>query len=558
VLTKVSRRAWARVRGRKGLRQALACIGVFIGYVAGARFGLSLDPLEGFATLVWPPTGIALGCLIRFGPWLWPGVAAGALVANRWSGAPWSVAAGIALGNTLEAILGARLLRCTRGGKKPIRRLRHAAALLAAALASPVVSASVGVLCLWLAGITPLNRELATWKAWWLGDVLGALVVAPVVMNWDPRFFLGWSRARWLEAAFLSAAVVASAALSFSGGLTTPLQQPHMIFPVLIWAALRFGPPAAAGSVLAAAAIAVAFTADGRGPYAVGPLHERLTALQGFMGNAAITSLFLAAGSAERERALASLRRKRRALEQALGARDEFLSIASHELRTPLAALSLQVSGLQRVLSRREAGGQASGSDLERVGRAVRQVERLARLVDQLLDVSQIAAGRLSLQRESVDLSELVRSVIHTLSEEAARVGCAVNLLAPAHVLGSWDSFRLEQVLTNLLTNAFKYGAGKPIEVRLEADDTRALLQVRDGGIGIAPDALQRIFERFERVTTRGQHRSLGIGLYIARQVVEAHAGKIDVQSTPGEGSCFRVELPLAMPAGAQEVSNRS
>ncbi|HVZ35128.1 MAG TPA: MASE1 domain-containing protein, partial [Polyangiaceae bacterium] len=301
--------------------------------MAGARFGLSLDPLEGFVTLVWPPTGIALGCLVRFGPWLWPGIAAGALVANRWSGAPWFVAAGIALGNTLEALLGARILRWTRGGRGPIRRLRQAAALLASALLSPVVSASVGVLCLWLAGITPLNRELATWQAWWLGDVLGALVVAPVVTNWDPRFFLGWSRARWLEAAFLAAAVLASAALSFSGGPTTPLQQPHMIFPVLIWAALRFGPPAAACSVLAAAAIAIAFTADGRGPYAIGPLHERLTTLQGFMGNAAITTLFLAAGRAERVRALESLRHKRRALEQALGARDEFLSIASHELR---------------------------------------------------------------------------------------------------------------------------------------------------------------------------------------------------------------------------------
>jgi signal transduction histidine kinase len=171
-------------------------------------------------------------------------------------------------------------------------------------------------------------------------------------------------------------------------------------------------------------------------------------------------------------------------------------------------------------------------------------VERLTRLVDNLFDVSQITAGRLQLQREPCDLSDAVRAVVGGLSEQSSRAGCSVEVSAPALVMGHWDRFRIEQVITNLLTNAFKYGAGKPVEISLEATESTARLRVRDQGIGIAPEATERIFERFERVATGHHRKSLGVGLYIARQVIDAHGGVVRVESSSPAGSTFIVELP--------------
>lgn len=517
---------------------------LFAVYLISAQLGLALDPVGGFATLVWAPTGLALGSLVLFGPQLWPAITAAAFVVNAWSGAPWLVALGIAAGNTLEAVLGARILLRSRDTASPIVGLRAALALLVAALASPLVSASVGVLSLWCGGVIGARRLPETWQAWWLGDVLGALVVAPVLLNWSSAP-LGGSPRRTGERALLSGAVLGWAALSFSGDSSMPLRRPHMIFPVLIWAALRFGPRAASLSVLAASVVGVGFTIFGVGPYSGGALHQDLLGLQGFMANAAVTSLFLAAAAAEAAQALEASRAERRALEDALGVRDEFLSIASHELRTPLTALALQVTGIERALRERPPPSELNRGELERATRAVSQVGRLRRVVDQLLDVSRISSGRLHLELQSVDLPQLARQVVSNLSEAATRAGCTVDVAAPPTLTGTWDRFRLEQVLTNLLTNAFKYAAGTQVEVSVSAAPARAVLRVSDQGSGIAPEALERIFERFERVATEHQRKSLGVGLYIARRVVEAHSGSIRAESTLGVGSSFIVELPL-------------
>jgi PAS domain S-box-containing protein len=645
------------------MQRTVRWLGLFAVYVATALLGLTLDPVGGFAALVWPPTGIALAALVRGGPWLWPAVAAGALVANLWSGAPLLAAAGIAAGNTLEAVIGARLLRVD-AAIGPVRRVRYALRLLAAALAAPVMSASIGVFSLLATGVLTTAKVSTAWQAWWLGDVLGALVVAPVFLDWGggPRWraVVG---ARALETALLIVAVLASAALSFSGDPAAPLQRPHLIFPALIWAAIRFGAAVTSVAVLVISAIAIAITAHGTGPYVTATtLHENLTALQGFMGTVALTGIFLAAANAERSDALRLLAEEHsrlhaiaqnttdsltikdllgryvlvnpaharvlgsapeaivgktdedffppdvvqqlresdqravamdgglhseetllvggeprtfssakapyrvngelrgniaisrdvtqqkddeKALRAALGMRDEFLSIASHELRTPLAALSLQVSGLERALSRRNTATEESQRELYRAGRAVAQVDRLTRLVDTLFDVSQITAGQLHLQRDPFDLSEAVTAVVSGLAEQAVRANCSVSVNAPEAVTGNWDRFRIEQVITNLLTNAFKYGAGKPVAVSVEAADGVARLRVRDEGPGIAADATERIFERFERFAAGHHQKSLGVGLYIARQVIDAHDGVVRVESTSTAGSTFVVELPL-------------
>jgi signal transduction histidine kinase len=195
---------------------------------------------------------------------------------------------------------------------------------------------------------------------------------------------------------------------------------------------------------------------------------------------------------------------------------------------------------LQSVLHSRDLSEKSE----RRVDSAVRQADRLERLIDNLLDVSRITTGHLQLEPESFDLSEMAQDVAERFREQAARDGVPVGLEAPAPVLGRWDRLRLEQVLTNLLANALKFGDGKPIGVTVQGDHQSAMLIVADRGIGISPEDIGRIFHQFERVMGHRTFGGLGMGLYIARQITDAHGGRIEVESAKGEGSSFRVILP--------------
>lgn len=240
----------------------------------------------------------------------------------------------------------------------------------------------------------------------------------------------------------------------------------------------------------------------------------------------------------EAKRLLDEQTRLQREAQQAVSVRDEFLSIASHELRTPLMPLSLAIHSLVR-----SPGGDIPERVLARLKIAARQVDRLGRLLDELLDVTRITTGRLRLELERVDLAAVVRDVIARFDEQLTRSGSRVETHADAAVVGRWDRLRVEQIVTNLLSNAIKYGAGKPIEVNVAAEGGEARLLVRDQGLGIAADDVERIFERFERAGT-GYHDGLGLGLYIVRQIVELHGGSIRVASLPGRGAAFTVALP--------------
>ncbi len=225
-------------------------------------------------------------------------------------------------------------------------------------------------------------------------------------------------------------------------------------------------------------------------------------------------------------------------LKQAIRARDEFLSIASHELRTPLTALKLRLQALLYARGLEEK--------LEKkLESAARQTQRLERLIDNLLDISRITTGHLELEPEEIELAELTHEVVERLRDEAAATGSQIQFEASSPAGGKWDRLRIEQVVTNLVSNAVKYGEGKPIVVRVSADEGVAEISVRDRGIGIAEQDLERIFYQFERAANRRAPGGLGMGLYIARQIVEAHQGKIHVESKNGEGSLFRVSLPL-------------
>jgi signal transduction histidine kinase len=237
--------------------------------------------------------------------------------------------------------------------------------------------------------------------------------------------------------------------------------------------------------------------------------------------------------------------------QDALRERDEFISVAAHELRTPLTALQLKLQGLERGLVRDPQ------KRSERLEGAVRQTERLARLVDRLLDVSRIASGRLEISPEEFDLAELVRQVAEDFRDPAANARAPLELHLPEKAEGSWDRLRIEQILVNLLSNAVKYGAGKPIALTLEVKEDVVRLLIADRGIGIAPQDARRIFGRFQRAASTRHYGGMGLGLYITSHIVEAHGGTIAVESTPGEGATFIVELPrftIRSASGADRV----
>ena len=229
---------------------------------------------------------------------------------------------------------------------------------------------------------------------------------------------------------------------------------------------------------------------------------------------------------------------------RAIEARDQFLAVAAHELRTPIATLTLLVDHLIATLSRGAANAPPDAA-LEELTLLKRQVHRLTALVVQMLDVSLITAGGLKLVPSPVDLREVVRDVVHRFDLELQQRHVRVVLDAPQPVSGTWDEGRVDQIVTNLLSNALKYGAGRPIEISVRKQGSQAVVVVRDHGVGIPADEQERIFGPFTRATTARYHAGLGLGLWIAEQIARASGGRILVESRPEKGSTFTVELPL-------------
>jgi two-component system CheB/CheR fusion protein len=249
-------------------------------------------------------------------------------------------------------------------------------------------------------------------------------------------------------------------------------------------------------------------------------------------------------GLATISRDLSEMRHKEKKLEEALISRDQFLSMASHELKTPLTSLKLQAEITLRQLN---ANKLISTERQYIVAQQTNQlVGRLTRLIDDMLDVSRIKTGKLKIDKSIHEIGDIVREAVFRMYALFEAGGLLIPSISIAEkIYGSWDRFRLEQVMGNLLTNAIRYGRGKPIEIKVVKQFDKAVISVKDYGYGIASEDLERIFDRFERAIHYSEVSGMGLGLFISKEIIEAHGGKIWVESELEKGSTFYVSIPL-------------
>src|SRR5215472_2642083 len=507
-------------------------IALFAVYFSTAKLGLSMDAVSRFATLIWSPSGIAAAALLLFGYRLWPGIIIGAFLVNLLNGAPLFVAVGIGVGNTLEAVVCTFLLK-RNGFSYSLDHLRDV--LLLVLLAMPLsafIGTTIGESSLFLGKVITSSSYFLTWEAWWTGDMISILILTPFLLTWSK-----WPRdkasvKRIAEIGILTLVILAVGLIVFLGFFhaddrSYPIT--YLVFPPLIWASLRFGQHGATSAMFAFTILAVVGTIRALTPFLPGILSENLLLLQSFMGVIAITSMILAAVTAERR----ELERRK----------DEFISMVSHELKTPLTT----VQGYTELLHERFAQ-QGSQEALRYISKMVTQIDKLSKLIADLLDISKIQVGRLAFAKETVDVDLLVREVVedlqHTTSQHQISIEGGIE---QREIVG--DRERLGQVLVNLITNAMKFSpCAEKIVVRLMHTHDTLTVSVQDFGIGISKAHQQKVFERFYRVYNDHDrtYPGLGIGLYIAHGIIEHHKGKMWVESVVGQGSTFSFSLPLA------------
>ncbi|MXI49357.1 response regulator [Pseudomonas moraviensis] len=247
----------------------------------------------------------------------------------------------------------------------------------------------------------------------------------------------------------------------------------------------------------------------------------------------------------EQEALLQQLQSTQLELEQAVRMRDDFMSIVAHEVRTPLNGLILETQLRKMHLARDNAAAFTLDKMQAMVDRDERQIKSLIRLIEDMLDVSRIRTGKLSIRPNRFDLVQLVSNLLQNFAPQMEAAETSVSFEASASVEGCWDEFRIEQVVSNLLTNALRYGGRSPIQVRVYREDDEARVEVQDHGIGISAENQKRIFQQFERVSAKTVVAGLGLGLFISEQIVAAHGGSIVVESEINEGALFRVCLPI-------------
>jgi signal transduction histidine kinase len=529
--------------------------GIFAAYFVTARLGLQLDAVSGFATLVWAPTGIALAALLVFGYRYWPGVTLAAFLVNLVTGAPPLVALGIGIGNTLEPLAGAYALN-RLGLRKSLDRLKDILGLvILAGMMSTAISATVGVTSLLVGDVISGSAYGSTWLAWWSGDMLGVLVVAPLLLVWYERLRTPLDAHRLVKGLLPVALLMLVSALVFHGFVRAgvrPFVLAYVVFPILIWIALRFSQLGSVSAIFLMAVVSIWGTVVSFDASKGTTLSRTLLLLQVFIGITAVTFMTLAAVVAEREQTLkhqegllqkaALLTKQRERLKVLNEAKDEFISIASHQLRTPATSVKQYLGILL-------AYGELSSEQHNYVQTAYESNERQLKIINDLLHVAQLDSGKLRVIKTSTDITKLLTDVVRHYDKELEKRQQTIAFThGKARIRAHVDKSLMRMVVENIIDNAAKYSSdGSEITVSLSKTRQRVILQITDQGIGIARADQKRLFRKFSRLPSShmGDITGTGLGLYWAKKVTRLHGGTIKLTSEPGKGSTFTIDLPV-------------
>lgn len=507
-----------------------------------AWLGLQLEPVGGFATLVWPAAGIALASLWLAGPRYWPAVYLGAVIVNTVTGAPLLTAAGIALGNTLEALIGVHLLRRARF-QSELSRVRDATCfVIFGVILNTLLAALIGPLVLAVSGVTPWTSFFTVALTWWVGDMMGSFIVAPVLFLWSRWPGHSYSRRQWAEIFFLMLALVVVLGLvfgPFAGPDGNRFPKPYFVFILILWAAARFSPRETAALALLISAGAVLGTLHGYGLFASPSLRGSLAQLQTFVATVGSLALFMGAYVAELRRAQIELTNSKEAADAANRSKTAFLATISHEIRTPLAAML----GFNDLLRDNSLGSGERNQFLDIIRRNGIQ---LSHLIDDILDLSKVEARRLDVEIERVNVRELTTEITSLLRPMAQQKNVELKVdfasEVPQEILT--DGKRLRQILMNIVGNAIKFTDYGKIEITVQNSPTRSgvlAFHVRDSGPGIPLEQQSRLFQPFTQLdnSMTRRHGGTGLGLSLARKLAQALGGDIELVESSSQGSLF-------------------
>ena len=514
-------------------------------YFIAGKLGLTLAFLNASASAVWPPSGIALAALLLLGYRVWPAIFLGAFLVNFTTAGNLPTSLGIAAGNTLEALAGAWLIYRFADGARVFDRAQGVFKFALAAILSTLVSPTIGLTSLALAGFADWNNYSAIWLTWWLGDLAGDLVIAPLILLWgiEPR----WRRNRddTIEAGALLLLLVILAETVFGGWFPILARNYPIAFicgPLIIWTAFRFTQRETATGIFILAGIALWGTLHGHGPFVMESNNQSLVILQGWAAVLTLTSMTLAAAMAERRRAEAVIEEQKAAVEAAHRTKDNFLAMLSHELRTPLTPVIAALDALK-------AEPLDPTETREALAMIRRNIDLESQLIDDLLDLTRITRDKLQLQLEPIDAHRAIANVLEMCGSElnGKRLHLSLDLRAEHHHVAA-DPPKFQQIIWNLLKNAIKFtreNGGITISSSNEASQSLTI-NVTDTGIGIEPEMMPRIFNRFEQGDRSFQRRygGLGLGLTISKSLAEAHGGTLVAESEGrDQGASFLLRM---------------